>query len=260
MRSKAKYHPTIFRTRLAQDIVAEIALPERQTGRIIILASGLPSTPSKRSVLEFLTREGYVVVFPRYRGTWESGGYFLEQSPTNDIRDVIEILQKQKRFWCTFSQTWIPLQVKHFYLIGSSFGGPAVLTLSERKSVKKVIVLSPVLDREEQSTHESLDEMIQFITESFGMATRLRSQKDWQQLLRKDFYSAPMTLSETAQKKIFLMHCYDDTIVPIAPALEMVKNKKTLTHYFKPHGGHLGLGHITQLFFWHKIKKFLDSK
>lgn len=254
------YKPIIFRTRFAKDIVAEVALPERQTGRVIILASGLPSLPSKRSVLEFLVGEGYAVVFPRYRGTWESDGYFLDQSPTRDIRDVIETLEKEKRFWCIFSQKWIPLQVKNFFIIGSSFGGPAAVALSESPLVKKVALLSPVIDWQSKSIDEPFDEMIRFTMEGFGMATRLRSKKDWQKLLQREFYSFPSTLSQKAQKKIFLIHCIDDTVVPIGPAVDLIKNKSILTHYFKPHGGHLGLSHITQLFFWHKIKKFFEAK
>lgn len=254
------YKPIIFRTCLAKEIVAEIALPERQTGRVIILASGLPSLPSKRAVLEFLVGEGYAVVFPRYRGTWESAGYFLEQPPTKDIRDVIETLHKEKRFWCTFSRVWIPLQVKNFFIIGSSFGGPAALTLSESPLVKKVALLSPVLDWQAESPDEPFDEMIRFTLEGFGMATRLRSPEDWQKLLKKDFYSLPSVLSQKAKKKIFLIHCFDDTVVPIGPAIEAVQNKRILNHYFKPYGGHLGLSHITQLFFWHKIKKFFETK
>lgn len=91
------YQPIIYRTRFGREIVAEVALPERQTGRVIVLAQGFPSSPSKRAVLDFLTGEGYVVVFPRYRGTWESDGYFLDRSPTEDIREVIETLEREKK-------------------------------------------------------------------------------------------------------------------------------------------------------------------
>lgn len=260
MRRQKRYQPVIYRTRFGRDIIAEVALPERGTGKVIVLAPGSPATPYKRQVLEFLVGEGYAVVFPRYRGTWESGGYFLEHPPTQDIRDVIETLQKEQRFWCTFSQVWIPLRAKNFYLIGSSFGGPAVLTLSELKAVKKVVALSPVIDWQAETPTYSLAEDIRFTEEGFGMATRLRSKKDWQKLLQGDFYSFPKQLSLEAKKKVFLIHCFDDAIVPIGPAIEAVETKKILQYYFKPHGGHLGLSSLTQLFFWHKIQKFLKTK
>lgn len=259
-RSK-RYKPVIYRTRFAKDIVAEVALPERQTGKVIVLAQGLPSSPSKRSVLEFLAGEGYAVVFPRYRGTWESSGYFLERSPTQDIRDVIQALQKDRRFWCTFSQAWIPLRIQSVFILASSFGGPAGACLSEFPVVKKVVLLSPVIDWHVDGTVESFDELIRFTTEGFGMAIRPRSKKDWHKLRRDpSFYNFPSQLTSLAQKKIFLLHCFDDMVVPIGPAIEMVKTQKFGQHYFKPHGGHLGISHLTRLFFWHKIKKFLDAK
>lgn len=254
------YQPIIYRTRFGREIVAEVALPERQTGRVLVLAQGFPSSPSKRAVLDFLTGEGYVVVFPRYRGTWESEGYFLDRSPTEDIREVIETLEREKKIWCSFSQVWIPLRVKYFYIIGSSFGGPAAAWMSTLPRVKKVALLSPVMDWHTEGEAESFAELVRFTRDGFGMATRLKSPRDWQKLRKDNFYTFPNSLTTAERKKIFLIHCMDDTVVPIAPALEAVNKKKIMAYYFKPHGGHLGISHLTKLFYWHKIEKFFDSK
>lgn len=255
------YKPVIYRTRFAKAIVAEVAFPEKQTGRILILAQGFPSVPSKRSVLEFLVGEGYTVIFPRYRGTWESDGYFLEESPTQDIKLVVTELIRQKKFWCSFSQVWIPLRVKNFFVIGSSFGGPAAAWLSQHPLVTKVALLSPVIDWEKEGAAEPFAECIRFARDGFGMATRLRSTRDWYKLRQdKNFYSFPPSLTPAERQKIFLIHCHDDTVVPIGPARDMIKNKNIRYHYFKPQGGHLGIGHITRLFYWHKIKNFFETK
>ena len=118
-----------------------------------------------------------------------------------------------------------------------------------------------MIDWHAHSTTEPFDELIRFTTEGFCMATRLRSKQDWQKLKRDpNFYSFPAQFSSVALKKIFLLHCFDDMVVPIGPALESVKTQKFSQHYFKPHGGHLGVSCLNQLFFWHKIKKFLDTK
>lgn len=259
--SMSSYKPVIYRTRFAKAIVAEVALPEKQTGKILILAQGFPSVPSKRSVLEFLVGEGYTVIFPRYRGTWESDGYFLEESPTQDIKLVVAELVQQKKFWCSFSRVWIPLRVKNFFVIGSSFGGPAAAWLSQHSLVKKVALLSPVLDWEKEGEAEPFAELIRFTRDGFGMATRLRSTHDWYKLRQnKNFYNFPLSLTSGERQKIFLIHCYDDMVVPIGPARDMIKSGNIQHYYFKPHGGHLGIGHITKLFYWHKIKKFFDAK
>lgn len=227
----------------------------------MILAQGFPSLPSKRAVLEFLAREGYAVVFPRYRGTWESGGYFLDESPRRDLELVLSELKTKQKFWCSFSQVWIPLRAKNFFVVGSSFGGPAAAWMSTLPPVKKVALLSPVIDWHAEGEAEFFAELIRFARDGFGMATRLKSRNDWYKLRQdKNFYMFPQTLTESERKKIFLIHCFDDAVVPIQPAIDAVKNRKVGAHYFKPHGGHLGISHLDNLFYWHKIKKFFDTK
>jgi len=55
----------------------------------------MPSIPSKQPLMEFLSRNGYWVIYPRYRGAWESAGQFLEKSPHEDILDIIADLPKE---------------------------------------------------------------------------------------------------------------------------------------------------------------------
>src|SRR5580693_9868132 len=89
----------MFRTRFARDRVTEF-LPTAGRGqrhRAIILCDGMPSMPRKQPLAEFLSRKGYWVFYPRYRGAWESGGEFLKRSPHLDILDVIGGLSKEFR-------------------------------------------------------------------------------------------------------------------------------------------------------------------
>jgi dipeptidyl aminopeptidase/acylaminoacyl peptidase len=82
----------IYRTRFKQQIIAEFlpATSKSKKQRVIILCDGMPSMPRKQALMEFLATEGYWVFYPRYRGSWESGGQFLEKSPDRDILDVID--------------------------------------------------------------------------------------------------------------------------------------------------------------------------
>jgi len=131
-----------MRVRFAKEIVAEILLPEKQTGRVAILAIGLPSSPSKKEALQFLAGQGYVAILPRYRGTWESEGSFLEKSPALDIRDIIAELEKRSSVTDLYSGEIHSIRVSAIHLFGASFGGPAVLLNSHLPLVKKVIALS----------------------------------------------------------------------------------------------------------------------
>src|SRR5580698_5523697 len=89
----------MFRTRFKKEIVAEFLPPARASKRqqVIILCDGMPSIPRKQPLAEYLSRKGYWVFYPRWRGAWESCGVFLERSPHEDILDVIEELPKGVR-------------------------------------------------------------------------------------------------------------------------------------------------------------------
>ncbi|OIP59349.1 MAG: hypothetical protein COZ29_01755 [Candidatus Moranbacteria bacterium CG_4_10_14_3_um_filter_45_9] len=257
MKKRGRTHP--IRTVFARDIIADVFLPDRQTGKIAILAGGLPSSPSKNDVLQFLSASGYVAIFFRYRGSWESRGNFLKQSPTRDIKDIIDDLEGKKKIHDILLQTDISIRVSAFSLFGSSFGGPAVILNSGNPLVKKVIALSPVLDWQElEKSDEPLAPYVRFLEAGYPGAYRVKSPRDWKKLLRSDFYN-PMTSDDPIiGKKILILHALDDTNVPFDAVIPFAHTTKA-TYYLKPHGGHFGLRHITHQFFWKKIKKFLDT-
>src|SRR5260370_31639610 len=84
----------MFRTRFRQQILAEFLPPtrERKTQKVVILCDGMPSIPRKQSLAEFLAGKGFWVIYPRYRGAWESGGEFLEGAPHEDLLDILHDL------------------------------------------------------------------------------------------------------------------------------------------------------------------------
>lgn len=249
----------IIRTRLAGEIVAEVAFPARQTGKVAILAIGLPSSVSRRGVMEFLASHGYVVVFPRYRGSWESGGYFLERSPADDIRDVIEELITKKSVFDVFTRETHKVDVRTIHLFGGSFGGPAVLLNSRHRLVKKVIALSPVIDWKTEGEDEPFAFWTHYVNDGFGGVYRTRHKNDWQKLIETDFYNPLTRTSEIDGQKIFIIQTKDDTVVPYAPLIPFA-NATGATYYLKTKGGHFGFRKISQKFYWHKIEMFLKKK
>ena len=249
----------LIRTRFAKDIVAEVQLPERQTGKIAILASGLPSAPPKRSVFEFLIKQGYVVIAFRYRGTWESGGTFLKESPAKDVALIVDELAKKRSIMDSYNQIAIPIVVKQVHLFGSSFGGPAVLLNSHLPLVTKVVALSPVIDWNEESETEPFDFFVRFTREGFGSAYRLENDKAWQKLLDSDIYDPLSKHKGIDGKKVFIIGTGDDEVTPsiLIPELAVLTRAQ---FYIKPKGGHLGFTHLTQQFYWNKIEAFLKKR
>lgn len=246
-----------FRVSFSGGIIAEILLPGRQTGKIAILAGGLPSSPVKYDALRFLATQGYVAIFFRYRGSWESTGNFLEKSPALDVYDIINDLQKKKFVTDVASGKKILLKVSGVYLFGGSFGGPAVLLNSKHPLVKKVIATSPVLDWQSVDRgSEPLHPHIRFLEQGYPGAYRVRNRKDWDKLLLPNFYNPVTMLEKIDGKKVFILHASDDDVVPYDPVLPFTKATGA-SYYLKPHGGHRL--RMTHQFLWKKIDKFLRT-
>src|SRR6185437_15188334 len=129
----------MFRTRFSKDIVAEFLPPSGRgsKNKVIILCDGMPSIPRKQPLVEFLSRKGFWVIYPRYRGAWESGGEFLAKPPHEDILDVLDDLPadlEEIAFGKRFA-----LSPDEIFVIGGSFGGAAAILSSLDKRVKRVV-------------------------------------------------------------------------------------------------------------------------
>src|SRR5215467_11658216 len=120
----------MFRTRFKREIVAEFLPPARKRKRdkVIILCDGMPSIPRKQPLAEFLSRQGYWVFYPRYRGAWESDGVFLARSPHEDILDVVDELPRGVRE-AAFGRRF-RARPDEIFVIGGSFGGAAAILAS----------------------------------------------------------------------------------------------------------------------------------
>jgi pimeloyl-ACP methyl ester carboxylesterase len=221
----------LCRTRFGDDIVAEFLPSERDSKKVAILTSGAPGYPGgKGELMQKLSRLGYWSIVPRYRGTWESNGTFLEYSPAEDVQ-----------------------------LIMSAFGGPAAILNSGDERVRKAITLSAVTDwRDQQHTVEPLELMNQYVPEAFGMAYR-PNEHAWEKLTEGNFYNPATAHDSIAGEKLLLIHAIDDKVVHAAPA-EALAKEVGATYIKLPSGGHMGVGSMHEPKIWKYIEKFLKEK
>jgi len=245
-----------LRTRIKKDIVCEFVAPTKKSNKVIIVCGGMPGYPGRNSeLLSWLAKKGYWAFLPRYRGSWESGGKFLKVSPHQDVLDVIDALPKGfKDLW---SGKNLKIKNPQVYLIGSSFGGTAVLLASKNSKVKKVIALSPVIDwrEEDKNTIEPIDFLAKFTKEAFGDGYRITND-GWKKLKGGNFFNPITEIKKFEAKKIFIIYAKNDKVVSSKTTKKFVEQLNCKSIVLNK-GGHLSLSkNIPD--FWPKIKKFFD--
>lgn len=250
----------MFRTRFKNEIVAEFLPPSRprKKHKIIILCDGMPSIPRKQPLSEFLASKGYWVIYPRYRGAWESGGEFLAKPPHEDILDVLDELPKELEE-IAFGQRF-QLAPHQVFVIGGSFGGAAAILLSLDRRVTRVVANCPVVDwsilDEAEKAETSKANYANYIREAFGNGYRL-SDVNWKKLWSGTYYNPWHHRNEIDGFKVLMFHAKDDPNVPYERTKEFAEitgaKLKTLKR-----GGHITTDYITRRY-WPEIGKFFDS-
>ena len=256
MKSVKKSTPPIthiLRTRIKRDIVCEFLPPAKPSRKVIILCSGAPSYPGKRDLLKFLSTKGYWVFLPRYRGSWESGGLFLKISPHRDVLDVIN--QLPRGFKDLWSGKTYKIARPEIYLLGSSFGGAAVILASRDRRVRRAVAFSPVTDWRVETKAEPMEKHIRFTRAAFGNGYR-GTQRDWNKLKNGAFYNPAHEAATIDGAKLLIFHAKDDKIVYARTSAAFARATGARL-VLVPQGGHLSVSNAMAPKFWKKIKLFL---
>jgi len=259
--SARSFGKAMFRTRFKQQIVAEFLPPARprRTQKVIILCDGMPSIPHKQPLMEFLADKGFWVLYPRYRGAWESSGQFLEKSPHEDILDILDELPKGLEE-IAFGRRFM-LSPDQIFVIGGSFGGAAAILASLDPRVKRAVANCPVvnwkkiLDRSER-VETSKESYVDYIRKAFGNGYRI-SHANWQKLRSGTFYNPWHLRTEVIPSKILLFHAKDDRNVPYEGSRRFAEQTGVSLKSLK-RGGHISTDYVIRRF-WPEIKKFFDS-
>ena len=250
----------MFRTRFKHEIVTEFLAPARprRQQNVILLCDGMPSVPRKQPLAEFLSRKGYWVFYPRYRGAWESAGMFLERSPHEDILDVVEELPKGFRD-LAFGQRF-SLTPGRIVVIGGSFGGAAAILCSLDPRVTRVVANCPVVDwsilPKSEKRETSNPNYAAYIREAFGHGYRL-SDRNWNKLHGGKFYNPAYHSREIEPAKIMMFHAKDDPYVPWR-SVDKFARRTGAKLKLLARGGHLRTEFVVQRY-WPQISRFLEG-
>ena len=250
----------MFRARFRQDIVAEFLPPARprKKQRLILLCDGMPSIPRKQPLVEFLSRQGYWVFYPRWRGAWESGGQFLQRPPQQDLSDILDELPRGVRE-LAFGRKF-RLSPDDIFVIGGSFGGAAAILASLDPRVKKVIANCPVVDwsilPREQKKETSNRSYAAYIREAFGNGYRL-TELNWNKLRSGVFFNPAHHIRELTPSKILIFHAKDDPYIPWR-SVSRFADAAGINLRLLARGGHLSTDRIVRAY-WPRIQRFFRS-
>jgi pimeloyl-ACP methyl ester carboxylesterase len=209
-------------------------------------------------VMKFFTLHGYTAIVPRFRGTWESEGEFLQREPILDVFDIVnEITNTQyKGVYDSFTGSSTRLRATKIFVVGGSFGGTGAVLASAHPKVRKVVALSPVIDW----SYDSIDEPFSFFEKTvpyaFGDAYRY-AKGTLRKLYRNEIYSPLKDTEKCMGKKILIIHAEDDTAVSIDPVYSFVRDTYAQLVELR-RGGHLGLNDTRRARFSKVILSFLQ--
>jgi len=218
----------------------------------------MPSIPRKQPLSEFLGAKGFWVIYPRYRGAWESGGEFLAKSPHEDILDILDELPKELEE-IAFGQHFL-LAADQVFVIGGSFGGAAAILLSLDPRVKRVVANCPVVDwgvlYKAEKAETSKSNYADYIRQAFGNGYRL-SDANWNKLRSGSFYNPWYSRQEIDGSKVLMFHAKDDPNVPYKRS-RLFAEVTGATLKSLSRGGHISTDYVVRRY-WAQIKKFFDS-
>jgi dipeptidyl aminopeptidase/acylaminoacyl peptidase len=216
----------------------------------------MPGLPTNQKQAEFYGKKGYWVIYPRYRGSWESGGRFLKVSPHKDILDIID--QLPRGFRDSFSRKLIKVKPTEIFLVGGSFGGPAMILASMDKRITKAVIRAPVVDWLAPSKDEPLDWLEGFVNDAFGAGYRF-DHKDWKKLSNGKFYNPMAVADKVDGSKLLIIHAKDDRVVRYKEVKEFADRtgSRLIT---LARGGHVSSRLLMKPKYHKIVTKFFKSK
>lgn len=244
------------------DIFFEFLVHDKEEGKRegIVILPGFPSSNKYDSEMRYLYEKGYNVFFPRYKGTYQSKGKFLDENIVEGLKKFLEELKKgkAKSLW---DNSLVNFSVENIIIFGGSFSGAISCGLCALdKEIKKLVLFSPVWDfkkHNESGDEQDLNKLIPFVKRAYENLYRIKFTKLSEEIGKfkecsPEFYLEKLNKNKT---EILVLHDPKDTSVTFNNSLNMsnkLPNIKLIRHS-KGHAWDINLIEEN----WKEIGKFL---
>src|ERR1043166_7497360 len=193
----------------ANGIMADVfAPPSKGRQEVALFLPGFPATLGENSLTKLLQKTGYTVVFPHYRGTYDSSGEFTPIEAIATAREIMEGLEAGE-MRDTKSNYRASLPSKVTVCCGYSFG--CFVTLHVAPSlvdVRSVLFFSPALTYGPAEVSSGFREsglpFLDYVRRSRPLTYRLGAEPVW-----RNFYEGKMNLvGNEVQRAALTVDCF----------------------------------------------------
>lgn len=229
------------------EIIFEFTPPQKSSCGIIVICEGLPSVPKRKELMVMLANNGFIVIFPRYKGTWESGGEFLKESPIKDIEEVLQVIKKGEVVELHASKK-IKFPNCPIHLLGSSFGASVALALAGDKHIAKIVALSAIVDFKKHNETNNEEDLIlvgEFIKRAFGEGYRFNDNR-WREMANGNVFNPPQNINQETANNILIGYGKLDSKVNYKKIETYISDNKIKNVILEPNGGHLTFSKLSQ--------------
>lgn len=219
-----------------KNIISEVYLPEKHSGKTVIFLSGLPSFLGKNEITKQLTAKGAAVFQPFYSGSFDSGGIFSPEQCIKDAKEFVAMAEKNK-YTELYYNSQICTKTREIILMGTSFGSSIAALGCHLPKISKVVLLSPVLTYNQKTINavgidfdfkKQMLALVNLLKDGYPYTYRI---KDWAKLKKFLIGENPEMdpishLAKYSKKPIMMIHGQKDTSVPLELSkILLTKNK-----------------------------------
>ena len=219
-----------------KNYISSLYLPERKSGKVILLLPGLPPPTNIDKILNTLLSTGSVVYFPSFSGFIDSGGIFGAKNSIKDVAKLYNLATKTKIRELYFGKEIEIGKINEVILIGMSFSS-VIAILGHKNKFNKIILLSSALlfKPKDFPTKElgkdfatQMNDLLSLLKNAFPFSCRTGKNSGLNDfLLGKSPLSQKKTVFEALNKlKIptLILHGKNDTSVPVE-IIESIEKK-----------------------------------
>lgn len=232
---------------------------DKSTDAIIILP-GFPSSNNEDDLMRFFYEKGFNVFYLRYKGSFQSNGYFLESNIIDDMIKAIDYINKGRviSLWDMEKKSF---ENKRLILLTGSFGGAIACGIASKSNhlISKIILSAPVWDFNKHNTiykEQDLYHLLDFVKRAYKNLYRIKFN-NLITCLNKFRNLSPNYYLQKLSCPILILHDPEDKTVSIMHTKEIIKQIKG-SELIEHNLGH-GLSEELIERYWSEIGNFIKD-